>query len=78
MKDFIFGFSSFIILYLFAFVAVFGTKSLLVYLKILPLKSQSPVKKTKKAKTRQPIRSITINPNDVDRIYVKRNTPNSD
>ena len=78
MKDFIFGFSCFLILYLIAFVAVFGTKSLLVYLKILPLKKQNPVKKPKKTKTRQPIRSITINPNDVDRIYVKRNTPNSD
>ncbi len=78
MKDFIFGFSCFLILYLIAFVAVFGTKSLLVYLKILPLKNQNPVKKPKKTKTRQPIRSITINPNDVDRIYVKRNTPNSD
>ena len=78
MKDFIFGFFCLLVLYLISFVVVFGTKSLLVYLKVLPLKSQNKVKKAKKTINRQPIRSITINPNDVDRIYVKRNTPKTD
>ena len=78
MKDFIFGFFCLLVLYLISFVVVFGTKSLLVYLKVLPLKSQNKAKKAKKTTNRQPIRSITINPNDVDRIYVKRNTPKTD
>ena len=77
MKDFIFGLTCFLILYLISFITVFGIKSLLLYLKILPIKQNNTVKKPK-PKKRTPIRSITINPNDVDRIYVKRNTNNSD
>ena len=77
MLDFIFGLTCFLVVYLISFIAVFGTKSLLLYLKILPIKQ--PTKNTKpKPKKRTKIRSITINPNDVDRIYVRRNTNNSD
>ena len=77
MKDFVFGLTCFLILYSISFVIVFGTKSLLIYLKILPIKQTNQNKKPKPKRKTQ-IRSITINPNDVDRIYVKRNTNNSD
>jgi hypothetical protein len=79
MKNFPFlcGLFNFILLFVLCFIAVFGLKSLLMFLGILPptvAKSSPPPAKPKK---RPPLKTLTINPDDYDRIYVKRKNQNS-
>ena len=68
-------------LFILCFLVVIGTKTVFAYVKSLfpktkatPLepKKEQPAPKRTYRKVSKPIRSIEINPEEIDRIYVKR------
>lgn len=65
-----------IALFIICLITVAGIKILYLYFKRSPINLKSAVKKVKKPKnpinTEKPVRSIEINPDEVDKIYVKK------
>ena len=59
-----------ILLYALCFFVVIGVKQVLLYLFPKPTIIKIPTQK----RTKKPVRSIEINPDDIDRIYVKKSS----
>ena len=74
MKNFpfIYGLFNFVLLFVICFITVFGLKSLLLFLGLIPQKPKAQPTKKPTPKKRTPLKTLTINPDDYDRIYVKR------
>ena len=63
------------VLYIFCLISVAGIKILYLYFKRSPVQIKPTVKRAKKpapAISEKPVRSIEINPDEVDKIYVKK------
>ena len=66
---------SLIALFILCLVAVAGIKILYLYFKRVPERAKPTVKRVKKpvpSQQEKPVRSIEINPDEVDKIYVKK------
>ncbi len=70
IKSFFLGLLSLIALFFLCSVTVVGVKS--VFAKLFPKPKPQPVKTVKKDKPKKTTKSITVNPEEIDRIYVKK------
>lgn len=70
LKSFFLGLVSLIALFFLCLVAVVGIKS--VFGRLFPKPKPQPIKTVKKDKPKKQIKSVTINPEEIDRIYVKK------
>ena len=64
-----------IVFFIVCLIIVAGIKILYLYFKRSPVKFKETIKRVKKpapAEVRKPVRSIEINPDEVDKIYVKK------
>ena len=64
-----------ILLYIVCLILVAGIKIIYLYFKRSPVQFKPTLKRVKKtapAEIRKPVRSIEINPDEVDKIYVKK------
>ena len=67
----LFGITFLILFFALSVVLVVGTKYIIFFLKAM-LSSHEPKKPQKQKRQRKKVRSIEINPDEVDRIYVKK------
>lgn len=73
-----FGLFFLTLLFLFCLVLVIGAKTVYIAVKNkLPSKkttTQEPIKKAQKRTVKKPVRNIEINPEEINRIYVKKSS----
>lgn len=77
LKSFFIGLFWLIVLFLFSAITVIGVKAVITFFLGYNYKEseeETQIKKPKRKKSKKPsfIKSIEINPNEIDRIYVKR------